>query len=187
MSWYLRSEEELNAYQNEKELEEILLFKSTATKLDKYKGASEADLHRILFPLQVDERGPDFIPSRNVETITNGPAILNLDEAPAFCESFPQMVVVWSWNMMEEIQSIQRLLKSGKRFYVGIDTEFPGFIHEHVHDGTLEPILNYSKFKANVDLMHVIQLGVSIFNEDGSPVDINGFHTWQFNFNFDAV
>jgi CCR4-NOT transcription complex subunit 7/8 len=43
----------------------------------------------------------------------------------------------------------------------------------------------YALFKVNVDLMKIIQLGLSFFDEKGqqpSPI-----HTWQFNFRFNLA
>lgn len=60
------------------------------------------------------------------------------------------------------------------------DTEFPGIVARPTENCS---DYNYKTVKFNVDLLKVIQLGITFADERGcSPV---GTSTWQFNFKFD--
>jgi CCR4-NOT transcription complex subunit 7/8 len=84
------------------------------------------------------------------------------------------------------------------------DTEFPGVVARPMGSFNGKSDYHYQCVRCNVDLLKVIQLGITLFSEDGevppanlgSELEINGGrrngaraqdplpHTWQFNFKF---
>jgi len=67
--------------------------------------------------------------------------------------------------------------------YIAMDTEFPGTVARPV--GTFRPRSSeekYQSIRCNVDLLNIIQLGVTFCDEDGNLAP--GCSTWQFNFTF---
>jgi hypothetical protein len=98
--------------------------------------------------------------------------------------SMEGMTVVWNWNLRKEFMKVSQLVKCGKYNHIGMDTEFPGFIYKNSNfRGSYDRNRPYRIFKANVDSMRVIQLGITFFDSDGNLCP--GTHTWQFNFCFD--
>ncbi|KAH7983555.1 CCR4-NOT transcription complex subunit 7 [Rhipicephalus sanguineus] len=87
---------------------------------------------------------------------------------------------VWASNLEEEFSTIRRLVQ--KYNYVAMDTEFPGVVAQPVGKFRSITDYQYQMLRCNVDLLKIIQLGVTFFDEDGhKPEDIS---TWQFNFKF---
>jgi CAF1 family ribonuclease len=65
--------------------------------------------------------------------------------------------------------------------YVAMDTEFPGVVARPIGDfGSSD--YQYQTLRCNVDLLKIIQLGLSFANEDGEFAP--GCCCWQFNFKF---
>jgi CCR4-NOT transcription complex subunit 7/8 len=79
------------------------------------------------------------------------------------------------------------------------DTEFPGIVARPIGQFTTKADYHYQTLRCNVDLLKMIQLGITLFKADGSlpPPDAmspqkSQFHpslqpipcTWQFNFKF---
>lgn len=89
-----------------------------------------------------------------------------------------QIVDVWSDNLEDAFEKIRDLLELYP--YVSIDTEFPGIV---VRPTSYLEDYNYQTIKCNVDLLNIIQLGLTFANSDG--VSPNTASTWQFNFKFD--
>lgn len=90
---------------------------------------------------------------------------------------------VYDYNLDEEMRKISKLVK--KYPYIAIDTEFPGIIARPCGSFNTASEYEYAIFKVNVDLMNIIQLGISFFDDSGnqpSPI-----HTWQFNFRFNLA
>lgn len=78
---------------------------------------------------------------------------------------------VWASNLEEEFLLISKLIN--KYPYVGMDTEFPGFVTPSSNDA------KYHSQSINVNLTRIIQIGLTLGNGYGqlaSPC------TWQFNF-----
>lgn len=89
-----------------------------------------------------------------------------------------QIVDVWSDNLEDAFEQIRDVLE---RFpYVSIDTEFPGIVAKPT---SYQDDYNYQTVKCNVDLLKLIQLGLTFANADGQTP--SGVSTWQFNFRFD--
>ena len=87
---------------------------------------------------------------------------------------------VWAENVEEEMAVIREVVE--KYPYVAMDTEFPGVVAKPVTE-TFSPDYHYKSLKVNVDLLKIIQLGLSFADEDGKFAP--GCPCWQFNFSFD--
>lgn len=61
------------------------------------------------------------------------------------------------------------------------DTEFPGIVAKPT--GIVGGDYGYQLVKVNVDLLKVVQLGITFANSSGQMPE--GTSTWQFNFKFD--
>ncbi|CAM9247349.1 unnamed protein product, partial [Ectocarpus sp. 4 AP-2014] len=87
---------------------------------------------------------------------------------------------VWADNLETEMVIIRELVEDYP--YVAMDTEFPGVVARPVGDFN-QPDFQYQTLRCNVDMLKMIQLGLSFANENGElPED--GCCTWQFNFAF---
>jgi CCR4-NOT transcription complex subunit 7/8 len=82
------------------------------------------------------------------------------------------------------------------------DTEFPGVVARPMGQFNGKSDYHYQCLRCNVDLLKIIQLGITLFNDEGehppiamSPEDLPASgrrggtnlqipHTWQFNFKF---
>jgi len=84
---------------------------------------------------------------------------------------------VWASNLEEEMELIRDIVD--KYPYVAMDTEFPGVVARPVGDfGDTQ----YQTLRCNVDMLKLIQLGLSFTDSEGNWVD--GCTCWQFNFKF---
>lgn len=90
----------------------------------------------------------------------------------------PKIREVWASNAEEEIETLSRLVDTYN--HVAIDTEFPGVVVRLVANQAVDA--NYQTLRHNVDLLKIIQLGLTISDAEGeSPSEGT---TWQFNFSF---
>eukprot|EP00088_Acartia_fossae_P036120 TRINITY_DN3730_c0_g2_i1.p1 TRINITY_DN3730_c0_g2~~TRINITY_DN3730_c0_g2_i1.p1 ORF type:complete len:297 (-),score=66.29 TRINITY_DN3730_c0_g2_i1:639-1529(-) len=87
---------------------------------------------------------------------------------------------VWSHNLEEEFKHICAIVNEYP--YVAMDTEFPGVVARPIGDFKSNSDYQYQLLRCNVDLLKIIQLGLTFFNKDGEMPD--GTCTWQFNFKF---
>lgn len=62
------------------------------------------------------------------------------------------------------------------------DTEFPGVVAKPIGEFKSASDYQYQLLKCNVNLLKLIQLGVTFYNEDGERPP--GKSTFQFNFRF---
>eukprot|EP00657_Telonema_sp_P-1_P000248 TRINITY_DN10448_c0_g1_i1.p1 TRINITY_DN10448_c0_g1~~TRINITY_DN10448_c0_g1_i1.p1 ORF type:complete len:273 (-),score=60.94 TRINITY_DN10448_c0_g1_i1:125-943(-) len=88
---------------------------------------------------------------------------------------------VWAATLDQELEAISKILDDYP--YVSMDTEFPGVVARPV--GTFRNVTdyNYQTMRCNVDLLKIIQLGLTFSNEQGQcPPECS---TWQFNFKVD--
>ncbi|TFJ85314.1 hypothetical protein NSK_003737 [Nannochloropsis salina CCMP1776] len=86
---------------------------------------------------------------------------------------------VWLENLDKEMVAVREVVEQYP--YVAMDTEFPGVVARPVGDVSASDY-QYKTLKCNVDLLKIIQLGLSFADSDGnSPPDCP---TWQFNFRF---
>ena len=87
---------------------------------------------------------------------------------------------VYNDNFLEELKVISELLDEYN--YIGMDSEFPGTVY-NVKKYTND--FYYKTLKLNVERLKLIQLGITITNENGEYPKNIPYHTWQFNFQFD--
>jgi len=87
---------------------------------------------------------------------------------------------VWKKNLEEEFRKIYRIVQ--KYPYVAMDTEFPGVVARPVGEFKKTAEYQYQLLRCNVDLLKIIQVGLTFMDEQGqTPTPIA---TWQFNFKF---
>ena len=65
------------------------------------------------------------------------------------------------------------------------DSEFPGVVAKPIGEFISTADFQYQLLRCNVDLLKIIQLGFSFFDEQGKPAP--GISTWQFNFEFNLT
>jgi len=87
---------------------------------------------------------------------------------------------VWESNLEEEFMEICKLVQKFR--YVAMDTEFPGVVARPIGDFRSSSDYQYQIMRCNVDLLKIIQLGLTFFDVSGSLPE--GVCTWQFNFKF---
>ncbi|KAK8654861.1 hypothetical protein V6N13_107492 [Hibiscus sabdariffa] len=95
-----------------------------------------------------------------------------------------QIRQVWEENLDHEINFIGQMVDSYP--YIAMDTEFPGTVIPPT--GDFKNVLDYEIMKENVNVLKVIQLGLTLFDDQGNlPAGDDGAHyyVWQFNFKFD--
>lgn len=93
-----------------------------------------------------------------------------------------QIREVWNDNLEQEFALIRDIVDNYP--YVAMDTEFPGVVlrpvgnFSHIHE------YNYQTLKDNVDMLKLIQLGLTFSDEDGNlpTCEPNTCCIWQFNF-----
>ncbi|KAA0203653.1 hypothetical protein HAZT_HAZT010209 [Hyalella azteca] len=90
---------------------------------------------------------------------------------------------VWKSNLEDEFDSIRQVVKHYP--YVAMDTEFPGVVAKPIGEFVSNADFQYQLLRCNVDLLKIIQLGLSFFDENGKPAP--GISTWQFNFEFNLT
>jgi len=90
---------------------------------------------------------------------------------------------VWADNLEEEMENIRQLVD--KYPYVAMDTEFPGVVARPIGSFNSSSDYHYQTLRCNVDLLKIIQLGLTFADKDGNvPPTIS---TWQFNFKFNLA
>lgn len=87
---------------------------------------------------------------------------------------------VWKHNLEEEFRIIRQIVQ--KYHYVAMDTEFPGVVARPLGEFRCSADYQYQLLRCNVDLLRIIQLGLSFMDEEGKQPA--GYTTWQFNFKF---
>ncbi|KAJ1643263.1 CCR4-NOT core DEDD RNase subunit [Coemansia erecta] len=87
---------------------------------------------------------------------------------------------VWESNLEEEFQAIRRLIE--RYPYVSMDTEFPGVVARPIGQFGSTSDYHYQLLRCNVDMLSIIQLGITLMDAHGVPPP--GVCSWQFNFRF---
>lgn len=87
---------------------------------------------------------------------------------------------VWAVNLYDEFKIINSVVKDYP--WIAMDTEFPGVVARPIGEFKSTCDYQYHLLKVNVDLLKIIQLGLTFFDDDGKPRP--GISTWQFNFKF---
>jgi len=90
---------------------------------------------------------------------------------------------VWAGNMEEEFKQICHTVQ--KFPFVAMDTEFPGVVARPIGDFKSTADYQYQLLRCNVDLLKIIQLGLTFLDEKGNMPE--GITTWQFNFKFNLT
>ncbi|KAI9500104.1 CCR4-NOT core DEDD RNase subunit [Coemansia spiralis] len=87
---------------------------------------------------------------------------------------------VWESNLEEEFALIRQLID--RYPYVAMDTEFPGVVARPIGQFSSTSDYHYQLLRCNVDILNIIQLGITLMDEKGQPPP--GVCSWQFNFKF---
>ncbi|KAI3929775.1 hypothetical protein MKX01_025943 [Papaver californicum] len=89
---------------------------------------------------------------------------------------------VWSDDLESEFEYIRKIVDDFP--YIAMDTEFPGIVLRPVGNFKTSSEYHYQTLKANVDMLKLIQLGLTFSDEDGNlPTgNDNKYCVWQFNF-----
>lgn len=87
---------------------------------------------------------------------------------------------VWASNLEEEFKRIVHVVQ--KYSYVAMDTEFPGVVARPIGEFRSTADYQYQLLRCNVDLLKIIQLGLTFLDDHGNTPP--GHSTWQFNFKF---
>lgn len=115
---------------------------------------------------------------------------------------------VWGHNLEEEFRTIRQVVQQYQ--YIAMDTEFPGVVARPIGKiqdrvGSFNFLLiiynikylcydflgefrtsadyQYQLLRCNVDLLRIIQLGLTFLDESGNTPG-GSYTTWQFNFKF---
>lgn len=92
----------------------------------------------------------------------------------------PTIIDIWRYNMDEEFAKIRDMLEEYP--YVAMDTEFPGVVARPIGEFKSSSDYQYQLLRCNVDLLKIIQIGFTFYNEKGEQPPTGS--TWQFNFRF---
>ncbi|GAA0166012.1 mRNA polyadenylation factor [Lithospermum erythrorhizon] len=89
---------------------------------------------------------------------------------------------VWSDNLEEEFQLICEIVDEYP--YIAMDTEFPGIVLRVLGEFESSNDYHYQTLKDNVDMLKLIQLGLTFSDEDGNfpTCGSDKYCVWQFNF-----
>ncbi|XP_071733432.1 probable CCR4-associated factor 1 homolog 6 [Rutidosis leptorrhynchoides] len=93
-----------------------------------------------------------------------------------------QIREVWNHNLEQEFALIQNLVDQFP--YIAMDTEFPGIVIRPVGNFKNSNDYHYQTLKDNVDLLKLIQLGLTFSDEHGNlpKCGTDKYCVWQFNF-----
>ncbi|KAK6330713.1 hypothetical protein TWF718_002914 [Orbilia javanica] len=87
---------------------------------------------------------------------------------------------VWKQNLEAEIAVLRDLVEDYP--YIAMDTEFPGIVARPIGGFRSKADYHYQTLRCNVDMLKIIQLGITFYDENGkTPEPVS---TWQFNFQF---
>ncbi|XP_057967875.1 probable CCR4-associated factor 1 homolog 6 [Malania oleifera] len=89
---------------------------------------------------------------------------------------------VWNDNLEEEFALIRNIVDDFP--YVAMDTEFPGIVLRPVGNFKSSTDYVFHTMKANVDLLKLIQLGLTFSDDKGNlpTCGTDKYCVWQFNF-----
>jgi len=92
------------------------------------------------------------------------------------------IIDVWAHNMEAAFKEISEIVQTHP--YVAMDTEFPGVVARPYGTFRSHTDYQYQTLKVNVDLLRIIQLGLTFSDENGN---LHERCTWQFHFTFDLT
>jgi len=87
---------------------------------------------------------------------------------------------VWAENLESEFATIREVIVNYP--YVSMDTEFPGVVARPIGNFKSSSDFHYQSVRCNVDLLKIIQFGLTLCNEEGDLAP--NVCTYQFNFKF---
>jgi len=88
---------------------------------------------------------------------------------------------VWQGNLESEMAIIRSIVDDYP--YVAMDTEFPGVVSRLVGKFQSSGEYHYQMLRCNVDMLKLIQLGLTFTDAEGNLPTCNGeLSVWQFNF-----
>ena len=88
---------------------------------------------------------------------------------------------VWEDNLEHEMKIIRDCIE--KFPFVAMDTEFPGVVARPVGNFKNSSEYHYQTLRVNVDMLKLIQLGLTLSDKDGNlPRHNDEICVWQFNF-----
>ncbi|XP_022732338.1 probable CCR4-associated factor 1 homolog 6 [Durio zibethinus] len=89
---------------------------------------------------------------------------------------------VWDENLACEFELIRNIVDDFP--YIAMDTEFPGIVLRPIGNFKSSSDYNYQTLKANVDLLKLIQLGLTFSDANGNlpTCGTEKYCVWQFNF-----
>ncbi|CAG0916154.1 unnamed protein product [Notodromas monacha] len=87
---------------------------------------------------------------------------------------------VWASNLREEMQNVREIVK--EYHFVAMDTEFPGVVANPIGNFRSSFDYQYQLLRCNVDLLRIIQLGLTFYDGEGRLA--KDCATFQFNFKF---
>jgi len=90
---------------------------------------------------------------------------------------------VWACNLEEEFRHVRQMVQ--KYHYIAMDTEFPGVVARPIGEFRSTADYQYQLLRCNVDLLKIIQLGLTFLDDNGKTPQ--GYATWQFNFKFNLT
>eukprot|EP00697_Spironema_sp_BW2_P012818 gnl/Spiro4/29478_TR14437_c0_g1_i1.p1 gnl/Spiro4/29478_TR14437_c0_g1~~gnl/Spiro4/29478_TR14437_c0_g1_i1.p1 ORF type:complete len:291 (+),score=39.98 gnl/Spiro4/29478_TR14437_c0_g1_i1:186-1058(+) len=91
-----------------------------------------------------------------------------------------QFQEVWASNLEEEMKKIRDVID--RYSCISLDTEFPGVVARPIGNFRSNTEFTYQTMRCNVDLLKIIQLGLTFSDDQGNLPE--GTCTWQFNFKF---
>lgn len=90
------------------------------------------------------------------------------------------IIDVWADNLEEEMIKISKLIE--KYPFIGMDTEFSGFLVKTANSFNATEEQKYHTLMQNTNMLKLIQIGITIGDKKGEvPKPVC---TWQFNFRF---
>ncbi|KAF2321502.1 hypothetical protein GH714_000151 [Hevea brasiliensis] len=116
---------------------------------------------------------------KNIKTLKH--IVISTDLAIDFGDSV-QIREVWNDNLEEEFALIREIVDDFP--YIAMDTEFPGIVLRPVGNFKNSNDYHYQTLKDNVDLLKLIQLGLTFSDEQGNlpTCGTDKYCIWQFNF-----
>ncbi|KAL2533996.1 putative CCR4-associated factor 17 [Abeliophyllum distichum] len=93
-----------------------------------------------------------------------------------------QIREVWADNLDQEFTLIREIVDDYP--YIAMDTEFPGIVIRPVGNFKNSSDYHYQTLKANVDLLKLIQIGLTFSDDKGNlpTCGTDKYCIWQFNF-----
>lgn len=77
---------------------------------------------------------------------------------------------VWRHNLEEEFMLIRKVVN--KYSYIAMDTEFPGVVARPIGEFRSTADYQYQLLRCNVDLLKIIQLGLTFMDDDGMKYNV---------------